>query len=187
MAEYFAPRTAVELVIRTAGSPLPLVNTVRGIITETDPNQPVRSILTLEEVLSETLARDRFFTLLFAGFGALSLGLAAIGIYGVLAYAVTQRTQEIGVRMALGAHATSVVRMVLASGMALVVPGLVLGLTAALLLSRLMEGLLYGVTTTDPVTFLFVPLLLGVVALLAAYLPASRASRVDPMIVLKSE
>jgi predicted permease len=187
MAEYFAPRTAVELVIRTAGSPLPLVNTVRGIITETDPNQPVRSILTLEEVLSETLARDRFFTLLFAGFGTLALGLAAVGIYGMLAYAVSQRTQEIGVRIALGAHAASVVRMVLASGMALTGAGVALGLLAALALARLLSGLLYGVTPADPVTFLTVPLLLAAVALLASYLPARRATSVDPMQLLRSD
>jgi predicted permease len=187
LPQAIAPRSFTNLVVRTEGDPLPLARTIRAIILEGDPNQPIRSIMTLGEILSESLARDRFFTLLFGIFGALALLLAAIGIYGVLAYSVGQRTREFGVRMALGARAADVLRMVIASGLGLVATGIVLGLLAAFALARLMAGLLYGVTTTDPVTFAAVPVLLAAVALLASYIPARRATRVDPMRALRSE
>jgi predicted permease len=187
MPEFYAQRLSTNLVVRTAGDPMAIAGPVRAIVMAADPTQVIRSTMTLEHLLAETLARDRFFMLLFAAFGVLALLLAAVGIYGVLAYAVGQRQQEIGVRMALGARAADVVRMVLASGMALVAAGIAVGLAAAFALSRLMAGLLYGVTTTDPVTFAAVPVLLCLVALAAAYFPARRATRVDPMTVMRSE
>jgi predicted permease len=187
MAEFYAPRLSTNLVVRTAGNPLTIAGSVRAIVATTDPSQVIRTTMTLEQLLAETLARDRFFTSLFAAFGLLALVLAAVGIYGVLAYAVGQRQQEIGVRMALGASAADVLRLVIASGMTWVGAGVALGLLAAFALSRLMSGLLYGVTATDPATYVAVPLLLGTVALAAAWVPARRATRVDPMTVMRSE
>jgi predicted permease len=187
LPEVYAPRLSTNLVIRTAGDPMALAGPVRAIVMAADPGQVIRTTMTLEQLLAETIARDRFFTSLFAAFGLLALVLAAVGIYGVLAYAVGQRQQEIGVRMALGARAADVLRMVLGSGMTLVAAGVAIGLVAAFGLSRLMAGLLYGVEPSDPVTFAAVPVLLCLVALAAAYLPARRATRVDPMAVMRSE
>lgn len=187
MPEFYAPRLSTNLVVRTTGNPMALAGPVHAIVASIDPSQVIRTTMTLEQLLAETLARDRFFTSLFAAFGVLALVLAAVGIYGVLAYAVGQRQQEIGVRMALGASAADVLRMVLASGMAWVGAGVALGLVTAFALSRLMSGLLYGVTTSDPATYVAVPALLGTVALAAAWVPARRATRVDPMTVMRSE
>jgi predicted permease len=187
MPEVFAPRLNLNLVIRTIGDPMAIAGPVRTIVTSADPSQVVRSMMTLEALLADTLARDRFLTLLFGVFGVLALVLAAVGLYGVLAYAVGQRRQEIGVRMALGARAADVVRMVLATGMTLTAIGIVLGLAAAFALSRLMASLLYGVQPADPATFAAAPLLLAAVAIAAAWVPAQRATRVDPMTALKSE
>jgi ABC-type antimicrobial peptide transport system permease subunit len=135
----------------------------------------------------ESIARDRFFTLLFAIFGSLALTLAGVGIYGVLAYSVRQRTQEIGVRMALGARAIDVLRLVSGGGMKLVAMGTVIGTAAALMLSRVLASQLYGITPTDPLTFAAAVLFLGVIALLAIYIPARRATRVAPMIALRPD
>ncbi|HUG97658.1 MAG TPA: ABC transporter permease [Gammaproteobacteria bacterium] len=187
VSQALAPRSATTLVLRTTGDPRPLAGPVRAFIAEMDPNQPVRSILTLGEVMAESLGRERFFTLLFGAFGALALALAVVGIYGVLAYMVSQRRREIGVRIALGAGCAAVVRMVLGFGMTLVGAGIALGLLAAFALTRVLSGLLYGVTHTDPATFVSVPVLLCAVALLAAWVPARRATRVDPMEVIRSE
>jgi putative ABC transport system permease protein len=137
--------------------------------------------------VADSVARDRFFTLLLTGFGALALLLAVVGIYGLLAFAVTQRTREIGVRVALGARAPDVVRMIVGSGMALVVGGVVIGLLGALATTRLLAGLLQLVSATDPATFVGVPLVLAAAALLASWLPARRATRVDPMVALRME
>lgn len=187
LSQTVAPRSATTLVVRTAGDPLALANPIRQIIQELDPNQPIRSIATLGGVMSESIAQDRFFTLLFGIFGGLALVLATLGIYGVLAYSVNQRTQEIGVRMALGASAADVLRMVIGVGMMLVGVGVVLGTAAALLLTRVLESQLYGVSATDPLTFVAVPAILAGVALLASYIPARRATRVDPMVALRAE
>jgi predicted permease len=187
MSQFQAPRSATAYVIRTASDARHLVRAVRGEILAVDGNQPIRSIAPLSRVLSESIARDRFFTIVFAAFGGIALVLAALGIYGVLAYSVGQRTREIGVRMALGARAEDVLRMVIRSGMALVGGGVVLGTIAALLLTRVMASLLHDVSHRDPATFALVPMLLCAVALLAAYVPALRATRVQPMTALRNE
>jgi putative ABC transport system permease protein len=187
LSQFNAPRTATSLVLRTAGDPVRLSRAVRAEILALDANQPIRSISPLREILAESIARDRFFTLLFGVFGALALLLAAVGIYGVLAFAVGQRTREFGVRMALGARAEDVVAMVLRAGMVLVGSGVVLGLVAALLLTRVMSALLFDVSHRDPMTFVAVPALLGAVALVASYLPARRATRVHPMVAMQND
>jgi predicted permease len=185
--QLIAPRLLATLVVRTAGDPMALAAPIRQLIRDVDPNQPIRSTVSLKGVLAESIAQDRFFTLLFAVFGGLALVLAAVGIYGVLAYSVRQRTQEIGVRMALGARATDVLRMVAGAGMRLVGIGVVIGTIAALVLSRVLASQLYGITPTDPPTFAAAIAFLGAIALLATYIPARRATRVPPMTALRPE
>jgi predicted lysophospholipase L1 biosynthesis ABC-type transport system permease subunit len=185
--QLIAPRLLATLVVRTAGDPMALAAPIRQLIRDVDPNQPIRSTLPLRSVMAESIAQDRFFTLLFAVFGALALVLAALGIYGVLAYSVRQRTQEIGVRMALGARASDVRRMVAGAGMQLVGTGVVIGTAAALMLSRVLASQLYGITPTDPLTFAAAIAFLGAIALLATYIPARRATRVPPMTALRPD
>jgi predicted permease len=187
LPQLVAPRIMATLAVRTAGDPAALAAPIRQAIQELDPNQPIRSISPLRGVMSESIARDRFFTVLFAVFGGLALVLAGVGIYGVLAYSVTQRIHEIGLRMALGAQAGNVLRLVVGGGMLLVGAGVVLGTVAALLLTRVLEAQLYGISTTDPIAFAAALGFLVAVALLASYVPAHRATRVDPMIALRGE
>ena len=182
-----APRLLATLVVRSAGDPTALAAPIRQVIREIDPNQPIRSTMPLRDVMAESIAQDRFFTLLFAVFGGLALVLAAVGIYGVLAYAVRQRTQEIGVRMALGARPYDVLRMTAGTGLKLVGIGVVIGTGAALALTRVLASQLYGVTPTDPLTFAAAIAFLGAVALLATCVPARRATRVAPMVALRLE
>jgi putative ABC transport system permease protein len=179
-----APR---DLVVRTAGDPLSVVTAVRQAIWSVDPTQPVSNIRTMDEILSEEVAQRRIGMTLLVAFAALALLLASLGIYGVLSYAVTQRTPEIGIRMALGAGRQEVVRMVLADGMRLATAGVAIGLGVSLALTRLMTGLLFGVSASDPRTLTGVTLLLTAVALLACYIPARRAAKVDPMVALRYE
>ena len=164
-----------------------LAGPIRQVIRELDPNQPIRSIATLRGVMSESIARDRFFTVLFGMFAGLALVLAAVGVYGVVAYSVGQRTQEIGVRMALGAWAIDVLRMVLTEGMFLVFGGIALGALSALLLTRALQSQLYGVSAQDPIAFVIAPTILAGVTLLACYVPARRATRIDPMTALRND
>jgi putative ABC transport system permease protein len=178
---------AMNLVIRTASDPLVMAAPVRAAVRSLDPNLPVANVRTMDQVVGSAIAEPRFTMTLLAVFAAIALLLGAIGIYGVLAYTVSRRTHEIGIRMALGAGARSIVRMVVLQGIGMVAAGAALGVLAAAGATRVLEALLYGVTTTDPVTFAAVPLMLIGVALLAAYLPARRATRVDPMIALRSE
>jgi predicted permease len=182
-----APRIVTNIVVRTAGDPMLLAESIRAAVRDIDPDQPIRSICTLRDVLSESIARDRFFTLLFALFGALALVLAAVGVYGVLAYSVGQRTREIGVRIALGAQVGDVLRMVVREGMALVVAGVVVGAIVSLAVTRALGTLLHEISTHDPLTFLVAPAVLLMVALLACYLPARRATRVEAVTALRSE
>ncbi|MBA2502807.1 MAG: ABC transporter permease [Pyrinomonadaceae bacterium] len=177
----------MNLIIRTAIDPLTLAAAVRREVQAVDRNQPVYNINTMEQTLAQSLATQRLSMTLLTFFAGVALLLAAIGIYGVLSYAVTQRTHEIGLRMALGAQRKDVLKLVVGQGMMLVVVGIIIGLVASFILMRLMASLLYGVSATDPVTFASVALLLAVVALLACYIPARRAMRVDPMIALRYE
>jgi putative ABC transport system permease protein len=182
--DFFSPR---DLVVRTASDPLALATAVRNEVWAVDPDQPVSNVRTMGSIVAESLARQRFSMLLLAIFAGVALALAAVGIYGVLSYTVTQRTREIGIRMALGAERRDVMRLVVGQGFRLVVIGLAIGIVAALGLSRLMASLLFGVSPSDPATFLAVPAVLAAVALVASYVPARRATRVDPMRALRYE
>jgi len=172
-----------QLVIKTDVEPSSLAAAVRDAVWGVDKEQPVSDVRTMEEVLSESIARQRFSTMLLGVFAALAL--AAVGIYGVMSYAVAQRTHEIGIRMALGAPAGSVLRLVVGQGLKLVSAGVLLGLLCSLLLTRLMSSLLFGVSPTDPLTLTTISLVLVAVALLASYIPARRAAKVDPLIALR--
>jgi putative ABC transport system permease protein len=181
---WFRPR---DLVVRAAGDPAALIAGIRGAVREADPNQPISYVRTMEEVLDEESAPRRIGTSLLAGFSVLALLLAAIGIYGVLAYFVGQHRQEIGIRMALGATPRNVLQLVLGKGMLLVGTGVGIGLLGALALSQLMAKLLFGVSAMDPLTYVGLPPVLFSVALLACWIPARRATRVDPMVALRYE
>ena len=180
----FIPR---ELAIRTAGDPSSLVGSVRQIIREVDPDQPISNIATMSEVLGVEAEQRRMGMIMLVAFAGLALLLASLGIYGVLAYFVTQHTNEIGVRIALGANRHNILALVLKKGMGLTLLGVAIGLAASFALTRLMSSLLFGVKASDPLTFLVVPLLLATVALLACWIPARRATRVDPMVALRYE
>jgi predicted permease len=175
------------LLIRTTGEPTHLAPVVRSEIRALDKTVLVNGNATLESQLDQRVAERRFQTWLLALFSALALLLAAVGIYGLMSYTVTQSTREFGIRMALGAQPRDLVRLVIGHGLMLSATGVVIGLVAAFALTRVLAGLLFGVTPTDPVTFIAAPLVLLLVALLACYLPARRATKVDPMIALRSE
>jgi putative ABC transport system permease protein len=175
---------ATSVIVRTEDDPQRLIATVRREIQEMDSHLPISSN-TLIEKLSLPMLPARIAASLLGGFGLLALALAAIGIYGVISYAVSTRTHEIGIRMALGAQKADVLKLVLGQGMTLTLIGIAIGLAAALGLTRLMKSLLFGVSATDPMTFAVASMLLGVVALLACYLPARRATRVDPIVALR--
>jgi putative ABC transport system permease protein len=181
------PRQGMSLVVRGAGDPTGLVAGVRNKVAELDRDQPLYNVRTLEQALAESLARERFGLLLIVTFAGLALLLAAVGVYGVLAYSVTQRTREIGVRLALGASRRDVLRLIAGQGMKLVLAGVGAGLLAAFALTRLMTRLLYGITATDPLAFIVVSVLLVVVALVACWIPARRATKIDPMVALRCE
>jgi predicted permease len=177
----------MTLVVRTAGEPGALAGAVREQVRALDRNLPVANVRTLEEQFDFSLLPSRAAAWTLGGFGLLALALAAIGIYGVVSYAVAQRTREIGVRMALGAREADVLRLVMGEGMLVVLCGLGAGLLLAFASTRVVAGFLYGVGASDPVTFAGVPLLLGAVALAAGYLPAHRATKVDPVEALRHE
>jgi putative ABC transport system permease protein len=178
---------AMVFVVRAKNDPLSLADPVRSVIHGIDPAQPVAQMRTMEAVVRETFARQRFSALLLGGFSLVSLLLAAVGIYGVLAYSVTERTREIGVRVALGAAPGRILALVLGSGLRVVLAGALVGMAGALALTGLLRSLLFGVQAHDAATFAAVPVILIAVALLAAYLPARRASRLAPVDALKAD
>ncbi|HEU0176236.1 MAG TPA: ABC transporter permease [Blastocatellia bacterium] len=179
--------SSMTLVARTAGDPAKLTAAIRNAVLQLDKEQPIANIRTLDEILSTSVAQQRFSTLLLGIFAAVAMLLAAVGIYGVLSYAVTQRTHEIGIRVALGAARSDVLRLVVGAGMRLTLLGVGAGLAAAFALTRLMSTLLFDVSATDPMTFGLIALLIVTVALLACWVPARRATKVDPMVALRIE
>jgi putative ABC transport system permease protein len=179
--------TSFNFVARTEGPPANVLPAVRREIAGVDQTLPLSHVATMEDVASRSVASQRFSLLLLGLFAALGLALAAVGIYGVVSYTVTQRTHEIGVRVALGAQRGDVLRLVLGHGMWLTLAGVVLGIAGALALTRVMSSLLFGVGAHDPATFAAVALLLAAVSLVACVVPARRATRVDPMIALRYE
>jgi putative ABC transport system permease protein len=181
------PTYFAALVIRTAVPPAAIVNSVEETIHRADPDQAISHVESMEQVVSASVARPRVESALLLIFASVALILSAIGLYGVLSYSVTQRTREIGIRMALGANSPRVMRDVIRDGSRLIVPGIVAGLVAAFALTRLLGSLLYGIEPTDPLTYATVSLVLVIVGLFASWLPARRAMRVDPMIALRYE
>lgn len=179
--------TGNALVVRTNVEPMGLATALRNAVWAVDKDQPVSDIRTMDEIVSAAVARQRFSTLLLAIFAALALVLAAVGIYGVMSYSVAQQTREIGLRMALGAQRKDILAMTVARGMKLAGFGLVAGFGLALILTRVMASLLFGISATDPLTYLSLSFVLLAIATLASYLPALRASRVDPMVALRAE
>jgi putative ABC transport system permease protein len=182
-----SPQYGMSLVVRTGMDPLTLDHGLRAAIHEVDPAQPLTDVRTLEQVKSESVASDKLQTRLLGIFAAAAMLLAAIGIYGVIAYAVVQRTHEMGIRAALGASAGNLLRLVLTSGMALAAAGLALGFLGSVAVTRLMSNLLFGVSPRDPATLALVAALLGCVAFIACLIPARRATKVDPVVALRYE
>jgi len=178
---------SINLVVRSTSDTTGLANEVRSAVWAVDPNQPVIRVKTMSDVLADTMIVQRFSTLLLASFAGIALALAAAGIYGVISYSVSQRTHEIGIRMALGAERRDVMRLVVGQGMIPALIGLGLGVAGAIGLTRFMASLLFKVSVTDPITFFVIGSLLSIVALAACYLPARRAARVDPMEALRCE
>jgi putative ABC transport system permease protein len=182
-----SPTQAMTVVVRGAGDAAALAASVRSQVWAVDPNQPVYDVKTMRELLADSTAARRFNMILVGVFASVALLLALVGIYGVMSYAVAQRTHEIGVRMALGAQRRDILRLIVGQGMALVAAGVGVGLAGSLALTRTVSGLLYGVSANDPAVFATVALLLAAVALAANYLPARRATKVDPMVALRYE
>lgn len=178
---------ALYLAVRTLNDPMQVANIVRSEVAAIDRDQPIASLMTMDQRISDSIAPRRFNMFLFGLFAALALVLAAIGIYGIMAFSVAQRTHEIGVRMALGASRSDVLRLILSNGFRLALIGIVVGLAIAFAATRLLSTLLYDVSTTDPAIFLIDALLLAVAALVACYVPARRATQVDPMVALRYE
>jgi putative ABC transport system permease protein len=181
------PRPAMRLAVRTSFDPLRFAPALRQVVMEGDRDQPVSRVASMEQIVSDSVATKRLSTLLLGLFAMVALVLATIGIYGVVSFSVTRRQQEIGVRMALGARSADVLRMVVAQGTSLALVGVGIGLVASLALTRFINSLLYGVKAIDPPVFMGIALLLILVAILASYIPARRAARVDPMVALRHE
>ena len=177
----------INLLTRTEVEPLSLASAVRGQVAALNKDQAVFNVRTMEQTVAQSVAARRFSMLLLTVFAVVALGLASLGIYGLMSYAVAQRTREIGVRMALGAQMSDVLKLMVGQGMKLALVGVVLGLVGSVALTRLLKTLLFGVSATDPQTFIAIALLLTVVALVACWLPARRATKVDPMVALRNE
>ena len=179
--------TGMSLVVRSSVEPESLSGSVRRIVNEVDKSVPVSNVKTMEHVVSESITQPRFNLFLLGLFSTVAMCLSAAGIYGVTAYSVTQRTHELGIRIALGAQVSDVLKMVLGQGMAVIGVGLIIGLAAAFALVRLLRSFLFGVGEKDPLTFVVITVGLLFVALLACYIPARRATKVDPLVALRSE
>jgi ABC-type lipoprotein release transport system permease subunit len=185
--ERMMQRVHVSLIVRTDGDPVRLAGPVRAAIREVLPRRPILQLVPMQDKVAAAAGTPRFFTTLVSVFGALALTLAAVGLYGIVAYVVRQREREIGVRVALGATPARVVGLMLRRGMAPVLAGLAVGIPLALLATRLLRSLLYEVSASDPVTFVGVAALLAAVALVASWIPSRRAARVDPTVTLRAD
>jgi putative ABC transport system permease protein len=181
------PIGGMSLAVRSNVPPETLAPAIQSQVKEMDPDLPVTRVRTMNDVIIESVWQPRLYAMLFGVFGVLALVLAAVGIYGVMAYSVTQRTREIGVRVALGATTRNVVTMVVGEGLKMTVVGLAVGLAGAFMLTRVMASLLFEVSATDPLTFALVGITLTIVALVACFVPARRAAKVDPMVALRYE
>jgi putative ABC transport system permease protein len=181
------PINGMQVMVRTSSDPLAFVATVRNAVLAIDPNQPISDVKTLAQRVNEVAAVSRSLMLLFSAFALLALVLGAVGIYGIISYSVTQRTHEIGIRMALGARAGNVLSLIMKNGLALVLTGIVIGVGGAFALTRFLTTLLFGVTPTDSVTFVVVSFVFFVIAIIASLIPAVRATRVDPLVALRYE
>ena len=182
-----AETTQMTLTVRTSLAPASMTSAITNAVHQVDPDVPVAGMLTMDALVDQSLTQQRLSMVLLAAFAALALLLAAVGIYGVQAYAVRHRVREIGIRLALGAELGDVFRLIVGHGLKLTCIGISIGLGAALGLTRLMASLLYGVSATDSITFAGVSMLLAIVAFIACYIPGRRAMRVDPMASLRSE
>jgi ABC-type antimicrobial peptide transport system permease subunit len=187
MPERLSPRSSLNLFIRTSGNPLMSIGPVRSAIWSVDKDQAVSDIATMEQLLSDNVAQPRFFSVLLSIFGFLAVALAAIGAYGVISYSVRERTKEFGIRIALGATPYEVLALVLKRALSLAGIGLALGLIASVAAAGLLKSLLFGIRPLDPATFAIAAVLLFAVALLATYVPARMATKVDPMVALRYE
>nr|MBA3272776.1 ABC transporter permease [Chthoniobacterales bacterium] len=181
------PYQFMNLIVRTSMEPMALATAAQKEIRGIDPDQPVANVRTMKAVVAKSIARPRFNTLLLAIFAAVALVLASVGLYGVMNYSATQRTHEVGIRMALGASRADIMRLVVGNGMLLTVIGIVIGVVASVALTRVMQSFLFGVAATDALTFVSVSALLMCVALIANYIPARKATRVNPVIALRCE
>jgi putative ABC transport system permease protein len=181
------PSSAMDLVVRSGSDPKSLVSAIRDEVWAVDKDQPVTDVKTMGQYVADSVSPRRFNAMLLAIFASLALVLASVGVYGVTAYSVSQRTREIGIRVALGAQPSQVIRLIVGRGMALVLAGVAIGLISAIWLTRVMTSLLYGVNATDPITFACVSGLFVAVTLVASYVPARRATKVDPMVALRCE
>jgi putative ABC transport system permease protein len=177
----------MNLVVRASSDPNRMVESVKAQVRELDPTQAVSNIKTMQALLSRSVAVDRFSMWLLGILGSLALALAATGLFSLLSYLVSQRTHEIGVRMALGARHRDIFGPVLGQGALLLAAGLAIGLGASFICARLFSSLLFGISATDPLTFIITPALLSLSALLACYVPARRATKVDPLVALRTD
>jgi ABC-type antimicrobial peptide transport system permease subunit len=179
--------SGASVMVRTAANTSGLLNSIRRLSRQMSSQQVIFGAQSMDEIIADSLASQRFSMIILGAFAGLALLLASIGIYGVISYVVGQRTHEIGIRMAMGARRMDILRLVLGSSGGLTLTGVGIGLAAALGLTRLMAGMLYGVSAADPLTFAAVSLILTLVALLASYIPARRAAKLDPMVALRYE
>jgi putative ABC transport system permease protein len=191
-AEVYLPYPQYEVpemsfVIRSTNDPASLASAVRAAVAAVDKEQPISNLKTMDQVISEVMVQPQFNTLMLGIFSGIAMLLALAGIYGVMAYSVAQRAHEIGIRMALGARPRDVLKMIVVQGARLTAAGIIIGVWGALAATRGLSSLLFGVSPTDPLTFTAIALLLAIVSLIASYIPARRATKVDPMVALRQE